>query len=96
MESEVEGVEISLEERTDDSCTPPQGFRAQAKRHQALKQQAQVKNAGSTLQMKKKVKNEIEVSINPSILIPFWLQKTGDTTRIQIQVHQLATHFSRT
>ncbi|KAH8020475.1 hypothetical protein HPB51_002119 [Rhipicephalus microplus] len=42
METEVDGVEISLEEWSDDSWGPPQGFRAQAKRHQALKQQAQM------------------------------------------------------
>ncbi|KAL1485656.1 hypothetical protein MTO96_047264 [Rhipicephalus appendiculatus] len=45
MEIEVDGIEISLEEWTDDSWTPPQGFRAQAKRHLALKQQAQLKDA---------------------------------------------------
>ncbi|XP_075750649.1 uncharacterized protein LOC142817514 [Rhipicephalus microplus] len=42
METEVNGVEISPEEWSDDSWAPPQGFRAQAKWHQALKQQAQM------------------------------------------------------
>ncbi|KAL1417890.1 hypothetical protein MTO96_006031 [Rhipicephalus appendiculatus] len=41
---------------------------------------------GKTLQIKNKVKHEIKISIDPSILIPFRLQKTGDTTQIPIHV----------
>lgn len=50
-----------------------------------------------TLEIKNKVKHEIEISIDLLILIPFWLQKTGDTTQIliHVQVHNQATHFSR-
>ncbi|KAH7969074.1 hypothetical protein HPB52_014518 [Rhipicephalus sanguineus] len=52
---------------------------------------------GTALEIKNKVKHDIEISIDPSILIPFWLQETGDTTQIPIhvQVYNQATHFSR-
>ncbi|KAH7971578.1 hypothetical protein HPB51_027109 [Rhipicephalus microplus] len=45
MKIEVDGVDISLEEWSGDSGTTPQGFLAQVKFRQALKQQAQMNDA---------------------------------------------------
>ncbi|KAH6939499.1 hypothetical protein HPB50_018639 [Hyalomma asiaticum] len=47
---------------------------SQEKRRQSLALSGLGKCKGTTLEIKNNIKHQIEISIDPSILIPFWLQ----------------------